>query len=517
MVGASDSPVTESIMPQHYLGIDIGTTAIKAMVVDELGSVVGAGESPLGISVPMPGWAEQDPSDWWQGTVNAVRVACNKANTREVTSIGLSGQMHSSVLLDKADRVLRPAILWNDVRTTAQCRFITDSIGKAGLRRLVGNPALEGFTAPKLLWMRDEEPHLFDQARTVLLPKDYVRLAMTGEKGTEPSDAAGTLLFDVRRSCWSEEMVTALELDPEILPPVRGSADIVGQLTQAAAEALGLRQGTPVVGGGADNAAAAVGSGVVEEGALQTSIGTSGAVVAPIGRPRVDPGMRIHSFNHALADSWYLMGVVLSAGAALAWFRQTLLGPVGTPPTYDELIAEAACAPPGAEGLTFLPYLTGERTPHADSNARGVFAGLHTGHQRGHLVRAVMEGVVFALRDSLELMRRLGVDASEAVAVGGGARSAFWRQMQADVLGVPVVTMEPSGGAPYGAAMLASVGTGRFASVKEACRAWLRPLDCIEPNVKTADAYGEAYERHRRLYPRLKGHFAEQALRLSAG
>ena len=319
-------------MPQHYLGIDVGTTAVKALVVDELGSVVGEAESPLEVSVPNPGWAEQNPSDWWQGTVRAVRAACIRAGVREVKSIGLSGQMHSSVLLDKADRVLRPAILWNDVRTTAQCRFITDRIGKAGLRRLVGNPALEGFTAPKLLWMRDEEPHLLDQARTLLLPKDYVRLAMTGEKATEPSDAAGTLLFDVRRSRWSEEMITALQLDPAILPPVRGSTSVTGGLTAAAAEAFGLGQGTPVVGGGADNATAAVGSGVVEQGAMQTSIGTSGAVVAPLERFRVDPGMRIHSFNHALADTWYLMGVVLSAGAALEWFRRALLGPRGRRP-----------------------------------------------------------------------------------------------------------------------------------------------------------------------------------------
>ena len=498
-------------MPQHYLGIDVGTTAVKALVVDELGSVVGEAESSLDVSVPQPGWAEQNPSDWWQGTVNAVRAACAQAGVREVKVIGLSGQMHSSVVLDESDRVLRPAILWNDVRTTAQCRSINDRVGKEGLRRLVGNPALEGFTAPKLLWMRDEEPHLFDQARTLLLPKDYVRLLMTGEKATEPSDAAGTLLFDVRRSHWSEEMIDSLELDPSILPPVRGSSSVTGGLTAAAAEALGLKQGTPVVGGGADNAAAAVGSGVVEQRAMQTSIGTSGAVVAPIERPRVDPGMRIHSFNHAIADTWYLMGVVLSAGAALGWFRQVLSGPSGTPLTYDELIAEATDTPPGADGLTFLPYLTGERTPHADSNARGAFVGMHTGHHRGHLVRAVMEGVVFALRDSLELMRGLGVDATEAVAVGGGARSVFWRQMQADALGVPVVTVAPSGGAPYGAAVLAAVGSGGFGSVREACRSWIRPLDRMEPSPEVADAYGEAYERYRSLYPRLKPHFAEQA------
>ena len=504
-------------MPQHYLGIDVGTTAVKALVVDESGAVVGEAESPLEVSVPRPGWAEQDPADWWQATVEAVRAACNEASVRGVEAIGLSGQMHSSVLLDGADRVLRPAILWNDVRTTAQCRFITETLGKTGLRRLVGNPALEGFTAPKLLWVRDEEPRLFDSTRTVLLPKDYVRLLMTGEKATELSDAAGTLLFDIRRGRWSDEMLAALQLDPAMLPTVHGSANVTGRLTPAAAEALGLRSGTPVVGGGADNAAAAVGSGVVGQGTMQTSIGTSGTVVAPIERPRVDPGMRIHSFNHAVPDTWYLMGVVLSAGAALAWFRRALAGQEGTAPAYDELIAEAAGTPPGADGLTFLPYLTGERTPHADSNARGVFAGMHAGHERGHMVRAVLEGVTFALRDSLELMRRLKVDAREAVAVGGGARSAAWRQMQADVLGVPVVTVGPSGGAPYGAAVLAATGSGGFASVDEACRAWIRPLDRIEPDPDTAEAYGRAYERYRKLYPRLKRHFAEHAQDSSAG
>ena len=498
-------------MPQHYLGIDVGTTAVKALVVDELGAVVGEAESPLEVSVPRPGWAEQDPSDWWQGTINAVRVACDQAGVRDIRSIGLSGQMHSSVLLDESDRVLRPAILWNDVRTTAQCRFITDRVGSDGLRRLVGNPALEGFTAPKLLWMRDEEPDLFDEVRTLLLPKDYVRLLMTGEKATEPSDAAGTLLFDVRQGRWSEEMIVALGLDTSILPTVRGSTSVTSELTASAAESLGLRQGTPVVGGGADNAAAAVGSGVVGQGTLQTSIGTSGAVVAPIEQPSVDPQMRIHSFNHAIDDTWYLMGVVLSAGAAFDWFRRTLSGPDETPPAYDELTSEADSVPPGADGLTFLPYLTGERTPHADSNARGAFVGMHTGHRRGHLVRAVMEGVIYALRDSLELMRDLGVDATEAVAVGGGARSAFWRQMQADVLGVPVVTVGSSGGAPYGAAVLAAVGSGAFPSVRDACRTWIRPLDRIEPRPETATAYADAYTRYRSLYPHLKPHFAEQA------
>ena len=499
-------------MPQHYLGIDIGTTAVKALVVDESGAVIGDAEAPQELSVPQPGWSEQNPSDWWQGTIDAVRAACAQADVNHVASIGLSGQMHSSVLLDASDEVLRPAILWNDVRTTTQCRFITETLGKSELARLVGNPALEGFTAPKLLWVRDEEPNIFENVRSVLLPKDYIRFLMTGEKAMEPSDAAGTLLFDIRQNRWSAGMLSALDLDPTLMPPIVSSAEVAGLLTSSAAKALGLREGTPVVGGGADNAAASVGSGVVTSGTMQTSIGTSGAVVAPIDQPRVDPGMRIHSFNHAVPDMWYLMGVVLSAGAALAWFRRALSGTSGTSHSYDDLTSEAADAPPGADGLTFLPYLTGERTPHADSNARGVFVGIHAGHERGHMVRAVMEGVTFALRDSLELMRELNADAEEAVAVGGGARSDFWRQMQADVLGVPVVTVGPSGGAPYGAAILAAVGAFDFATVPETCQEWIKPLDRLEPNYATHEEYERAYENYGKLYPRLKDHFAEQAL-----
>ena len=498
-------------MSDHYLGIDVGTTAVKAMVVGEDGAIAGEAESTLEVSVPSPGWSEQHPGDWWNGTIEAVRASMASAGAQGVRAVGLSGQMHSSVLLDGDSQVVRPAILWNDVRTSAQCRYITELVGKTGLRRLVGNPALEGFTAPKLLWVREHEPQHFEKIRTALLPKDYVRFLMTGALATEPSDAAGTLLFDVKRGRWSEEMITGLQLDPAILPPVFGSSEITGTLTAASAEALGLQRGTPVVGGGADNAAASVGSGVVSPGSLQTSIGTSGAVVAPIDRPRVDPGMRIHSFNHAVDSTWYLMGVTLSAGAALGWYRRTLAGPGGSLPEYEELIAEADCTEPGANGLTFLPYLTGERTPHADSNARGAFSGLNVAHGRGHLTRAIMEGVTFALRDSLELMRKLGVDATDIVAVGGGARSVVWRQMQADVLGVPVVRVGPSGGAPYGAAILAAVGARRFSSVAEACDSWIRPIDRVEPRADMAEPYERAYSRFRQLYPRLKRHFADWA------
>ena len=497
---------------RFYLGLDIGTTAVKAVVVAESSAVLGEAEAPLTVSTPQPGMSEQDPEDWWRACVSATRAACAALPSGAgLSGIGLSGQMHTGVFLDASDRVIRPAILWNDVRTTAQCRHITDRVGAPGLRRLVGNPALEGFTAPKLLWVREHEPENFRRLRTVLLPKDYVRLRLTGERATEPSDAASTLLFDIRRTRWSDEMLDLLDLDPAILPGVVGSAEVSGILTARAGDELGLRPGIPVVGGGADNAAAAVGAGVVVPGTLLVSTGTSGTVVAPVARPRVDPRMRVHAMNHAAEGTWYLMGVVLSAGAALAWFQRALAPHGGAAPTYDEIVAEAETVLPGADGLTFLPYLTGERTPHADANARGVFCGLHAGHTRGHLVRAVLEGVAFALRDSLDLVRKLGVDAREAVAVGGGARSRTWRQIQADVFETPLCTVGPSGGAPYGAAMLAAAGAGTFETVAEAAAAWLSTTARTEPRPGTFDAYRAAHRRYRSLYRRLKTQFAEAA------
>jgi len=497
---------------RFYLGIDVGTTAVKAVVVAESGTVLGEEEAALTVSTPRPGLSEQNPEDWWEACVAATRAACAALpSDAGISGIGLSGQMHTAVFLDAEDRVLRPAILWNDVRTTAQCRLITERVGSRGLRRLVGNPALEGFTAPKILWLRENEPDNFRRVRTVLLPKDYVRLRLTGERATEPSDAAGMLLFDIRRTRWSDEMLDLLDLDRAILPRVAGSAEVSGRLTAGAADEMGLRQGVPVVGGGADNAAAAVGAGVVVPGTLLVSTGTSGTVVAPVARPRVDPRMRVHAMNHAAEGTWYLMGVVLSAGAALAWFRRALAAHGGPPPAYDELVAEAGAVPPGAEGLTFLPYLTGERTPHADATARGVFFGLHAGHTRGHLVRAVLEGVSFALRDSLDLVRKLGVDAREAIAVGGGARSPAWRQIQADIFEMPLVTVGPAGGAPHGAAMLAAAGTGAFRTVAEAAEAWLSVTGRTEPRPDTFAVYRAGHQRYRTLYRRLRALFAEAA------
>jgi xylulokinase len=527
-----------------YLGIDVGTTAVKAILAGEAGDVLAEADAPLQVSVPRPGWSEQEPAGWWTASVQATRAALSRtgrpaggrvgvpgrdarrhgrgasgpsagarggrAGARiEIAAIGLSGQMHSLVALDADHEVIRPAILWNDVRTTAQCRAIEERVGQAGLRRLVGNPALEGFTATKVLWLRDNEPDSYRRLHTLLLAKDYVRYRLTGELATEPSDAAATLLFDIRKGRWSAEMLAALELSPSILPPVVGSGEAAGRLAPAAAKELGLRPGVPVAGGAADNPAGALGAGVVEPGTLVSSIGTSGTIVAPTAEPRVDPAMRIHAMNHAVPTTWYLMGVVLSAGAALAWLRRSLAGPGAALPGYDSLLQEAAATRPGADGLTFLPYLTGERTPHADAHARGVFFGLHAAHGRGHLVRAVVEGVTFALRDSLELVRGLGVKPTEAVAVGGGARSEFWRQMQADVFGVPIVTVGPGTGAAYGAAMLGAVAAGQFDHASHAVKAWLRPVTRQYPDAAAAAQYAEAYSRYRQLYPRLKRFFAD--------
>jgi xylulokinase len=527
-----------------FLGIDVGTTAVKAVLVGEAGDLLAEADAPLQVNVPRPGWSEQEPAGWWAASVQATRAALRQAGvgtgerarprgragsparagreggqgrTRragarvEVPAIGLSGQMHSLVALDAAREVIRPAILWNDVRTTAQCRAIEERVGKAGLRRLVGNPALEGFTVTKVLWLRDNEPASYRRLQTVLLAKDYVRYRLTGELATEPSDAAATLLFDVRQGRWSAEMLAALGLSPSILPPVVGSGEIAGRLTTAAAGELGLAPGVPVAGGAADNPAGALGAGVVEPGTLVSSIGTSGTIVAPTASPRVDPAMRIHAMNHAVPSTWYLMGVVLSAGAALAWLRRSLAPPGGALPDYDALLLEAGATPPGADGLTFLPYLTGERTPHADANARGVFFGLHAAHGRGHLVRAVVEGITFALRDSLELVRALGVTPEEAVAVGGGARSEIWRQMQADVFGVPIVTVGPGAGAAYGAAMLGAAAEGGSGTAREVARRWLRRIDRREPGLVASERYEAAYRRYRSLYPRLRRSFAEFA------
>lgn len=482
-----------------YLGIDIGTSSVKAVVVSTDGAVLATASSPLTVAVPQPGWSEQHPQDWWEATANAINQAVSALDAGvAVRAIGLSGQMHSLVAVDRDNEVVRPAILWNDVRTTEQCDYIIERVGYERLRDYCGNPPLEGFTATKLLWLRQHEPENYQRTARIMLAKDYIRLRMTGEIATEPSDAAATLLFNVFNLSWSAEVCNLLKIDPWLLPPIVGSSEVAGKLTQDAASALGLKAGTPVVGGGADNACAAAGSGVVAPRTMLVSVGTSGTVVAPTPEPSVDPEMRIHSMVHVERDTWYLMGVVLSAGAALAWWRDAAGGD-----NYDSLVAAAADVPPGSEGLTFLPYLTGERTPHGDAYARGVFAGLNAGHGRAHMTRAVLEGVAFALRDSVELMRPLGSVPDSAVIVGGGARSPLWRQIIADALGLPLKTVGPAEGAPLGAAMLAAVGAGAFSTVAEAGNAWLSTEGRTDPDPATKEVYASAYHRYTSLYPAL--------------
>ena len=498
-----------------FLGIDVGTSSIKVVSVDPAGRLLASASSPMTVSVPRPGWSEQNPEDWWTGTCLAVRKVLADIDSPQVIGVGLSGQMHSLVALDKSDQVLRPAILWNDVRTGKEAAHVRETVGNESLRRLTGNPALEGFTATKLLWMRDNEPELYDRLAHMLLAKDYINFRLTGELATDPSDASGTLLYAVAEGSWSNEMCSLLDIDPGILPSIVGSSEITGSITSAAAADTGLPEGVPVVGGGADNACAATGAGVVSPGDALITVGTSGAVVAPTDRPVTDPEMRIHSMRHAVPNTWYLMGVVLSAGAALDWWRRTSGGD-----GFDELVADAAAVAPGAGGVTFLPYLTGERTPHADANARGVFFGMHGGVERAHMTRAVLEGVSFALKDSLSLMAALGVNPTEAVAVGGGASSPVWLQMLSDVLDLPLRTVGPSDGAPLGAAMLAAVGKGEYASAVEVGAEWLTDLDSVEPIANAPavrDSYAAAYERFRALYPALKDSFAAIADNSSAG
>lgn len=490
------------------LGIDVGTTGIKALAVHPDGTIKAESFSGYEISSPHPKWAEQDPGDWWNAFCSATNELLQKGiNAEEIKAIGLSGQMHTSVFLDRNKNVIRPAILWCDVRTTRQCEIINERVGFEVLREEASNPALEGFTAPKVLWLREHEPDNFRRLRHLLIAKDYIRYRLTGELATDVSDAAGTIMFNVGNREWSDKILAALEIDPEILPPAVGSHEISGAVTREASAATGLPEGTPVVGGGADNACAAVGTGIIQEGTVQSSIGSSGVVLAALATHRVDEKMRLHCMNHAAPGMWYLMGVMLTAGLSLKWFKQTLCQSEMEQAQhkgidiYDLLSRTAESVPPGSEGLLFLPYLQGERTPHADADARGMFAGLSLRHAKAHMVRAVMEGVAFGLRDSLELVRELGVHVNEIVLVGGGAKSALWRQIQADVFGQVVCILNVKDAAPFGAALLAGVGAGVFDTCKEAVNKTVQKSDEIAPIPAHVELYERAYSLYRSLYP----------------
>lgn len=486
----------------HLLGIDVSTTGVKALLIDEGGRVKGTVTTPLSLSTPKPLWSEQDPADWWDGAVNSIRRVLSDTGVAGdgVVAVGLTGQMHGLTLLDEAGEPLRPAILWNDQRTGAQCDEIRQRLGKKRLIQVTGNDALTGFTAPKILWVREHEPDVFAQARHILLPKDYVRFKLTDTFATDRAGAAGTLLLDVKTRDWSAEVLQALEVPLEWLPRTHEGPEITGHISAEVAQATGLKAGTPVVGGGGDQAAQAVGVGAVLPGIVALTLGTSGVVFASTGQPFIEPEGRLHAFCHAVPGRWHLMGVMLSAAGSLRWYRDTLAPDVD----YDALLEPTAEVPPGSEGLLFLPYLTGERTPHADPLARGAFVGLTVRHTRPHLTRAVLEGVAFGLRDSFELIKSAGLAQINQVRVsGGGAKSHLWRQILADVLNVELVTVNTAEGAAYGAALLGGVGAGIWPDVDTACQAVVKQTGSTLPQPETVAQYERIYALYGQLYPSL--------------
>ncbi|MGB5875628.1 MAG: xylulokinase [Bacteroidota bacterium] len=501
-------------MPHLLLGIDVGTTGSKALLVDENGTVRASATHEYPMYSPRPLWAEQTPGDWWDATVLSIRDILSAGGIKpgEIAAIGLTGQMHGMVLTDARGSVLRPCIMWNDQRTGAECSEITRRVGEARVLELTGNPILPGFTAPKIEWVRKNEPQIYRKVAKVLLPKDFVRFRLTGAFATDVADASGTSLFNVGKRAWSNEMLEALDIPPGWMADVTESEVLSGKVDARAAAATGLSEGTPVVAGAGDQAAQAVGTGIVQEGVISVTLGTSGVVFVTSNSYRVEPEGRLHAFCHAVPGKWHLMGVMLSAGGSLRWFRDALgdteIGIAnrdGRDP-YELLSEGAARVPAGSEGLLFLPYLTGERTPYPNPNARAVFFGLTVRHTRRHMTRAVLEGVTFGLRDSLELAKELGVEAREIRASGGGARSALWRQIMADIFGTEITTVNVTEGAAYGAALLAGVGSNVFGSVDEACKRVVTTTGSIRPGASQG-IYDSYYKRYRALYRALEGEF----------
>lgn len=496
-----------------FLGIDVGTGGSRAVVIDEAGSVIASATiEHVPFASPQTGWAEQDPDDWWRASTTAIRAVLANGNvqTEEIGCVGLTGQMHGAVLLDERDEVLRPAIIWCDGRTDPQCRDLTQRVGADKLIQLVLNPALTGFTLPKLLWVREVEPELWARVRSVLLPKDYVRLKLTGDRATDVADASGTLLLNVRERKWSQEMLGHAELEEELLPHVYESQEVTGSVSAAGAESTGLLMGTPVVAGAGDQAAGAIGMGIVRPGSVSATIGTSGVVFAATDRPALDSKGRVHTFCHAIPDRWHVMGVTQAAGLSLRWFRDRF----GTAEKdsniqdnrdpYDYLIEEAANAPVGADGLFWAPYLMGERTPHLDPHARAALVGLTASHTRSHIIRAILEGVAFSLRDTLSIFSQMGVPLETIRLGGGGARSRLWQQIQADIYGQTVELVEADEGAAYGAALLAAVGVGAWSSVDEACNTAVTVRERIEPESAARSLMDRNYQTYELIYPALR-------------
>ncbi len=503
----------------YLLGIDIGTSGTKTILIDETGKVLARAAMEYPLHSPRPLWAEQDPADWWAATVGTIQEVLQKAgiDSKEIRGIGLSGQMHGAVFLDSDNQVLRPAILWNDQRTQAECDWITNTIGREKVVELTSNPVLTGFTAPKIIWLRTNEPETFAKVRKVLLPKDYIRLKLTGEYATEVSDASGTSLFNVTKRKWADEMLDGCGIPRDWMPKSYESFEVSGHIKREAAALTGLAEGTPVVGGAGDQAAGAVGNGIVDTGIVSSTVGTSGVVFAFSDTPVVDPGLRLHTFCHAVPAKWHLMGVMLSAGGSLQWYRdafcqpeKVVAGALGRDP-YELICAEAERVSAGAEGLIFLPYLTGERTPYPDPNARGVFFGITRRSDRTHFARAILEGVSYGLRDSFEIMKEMKLPIREVRASGGGARSPLWRSIQSDITGFPHVTINVDEGPALGVALLAGVGSGIYPSVEAACRQVIRVEAQTDVCTVNHAAYNRFYDVYRRLYANLKDEFAEVA------
>ena len=497
-----------------FLGIDIGTSGTKTLAIKEDGSILAEASASHRSFHPKPLWSEQNPEDWWKASVKSVRAVVKSAKLKpaDVKGIGLSGQMHGSVFLDKNHNVVRNALLWNDQRTAAECDEIEKRAGgRKQLIKMVANPALTGFTAPKILWLRNNEPKNFDKTVKVLLPKDEIRRRLTGEFATEVSDASGMLLLDVAKRTWSKRLLSKLELDESMFATCYESEEVTGTLTKSVAKQLGLSTDCIVVGGAGDCAANAVGNGIVKQGSLASSLGTSGVMFVHSDEMQFDPQGRLHTFCHAVKGKWHMMGVVLSAAGSLEWFCNTLCSEIakGKIDPYKILNTEAAAVEPGCEGLVFLPYLAGERTPHADPLARGSFVGLTLKHQRGHLARAVMEGAVFALRDSLEIIKNLGVPVRQIRAGGGGAKSPLWRQIQADAFGKKVVTINAEQGPAFGVALLAAVGAGAYRNIQQACNATIKVVGETASNKAAKKRYDAIFPVYQNLYSSLKDDFAK--------
>ena len=493
----------------HLIGIDVGTGGSRAVLIDAAGRIVASAtvEHQPFVSL-QTGWAEQDPGDWWRASAAAIRSAITKAAipAEDVKAVGLSGQMHGAVLLDETDEVLRPAIIWCDQRSGEQCRQLTENVGGSRLIELTCNPALTGFTLPKLLWVRDHEPETWQRVRSVLLPKDYVRFRLTGDKATDVADASGTLLLNVSARRWSSEMLEAAQMSSDVLPRVYESQEITGAISAKAAAETGLHAGTPVIAGAGDQAGGAVGLGIVRPGMISATIGTSGVVFAATNTPALDPKGRVHTFCHAIPGRWHVMGVTQGAGLSLRWFKDQFgvtSGDVSGDP-YDSLMSEAARVPPGADGLIWAPYLMGERTPHLDPDARAALVGLTASHTRAHVVRAILEGVAFSLKDSFEILKELNVPCETIRLGGGGARSGLWRQIQADIYGHEVETVEAEEGAAYGVAVLAGVAARAWPDVDAACDAVIRTNTRVQPVSDAAKLFHRQYRKYVALYPALR-------------